>query len=200
MRICCAFTSPIKYESEEDYVRHHEIEVKCYGEEVMQDFIVAKFSVDQIMYWDAINDDVSIFEICDCDSDGMHQLNVILSDGKDEFREDLEIVTHVEHIMFMHKVVFHPEIDKYKQVIIDAVFNLFGRTSLAVTWDETTGLSSKQLAELGFKKVVSSYLIYRESAYSTPFEEMDHEEMDLDFFPTEEHEEWVMKEWEKEPS
>jgi hypothetical protein len=29
---------------------------------------------------------------------------------------------------------------------------------------------------------------------------MDHEEMDLDFLPTEEHEEWVMKEWEKEPS
>lgn len=198
MRIHCQFNAPIEYDDLGDYVRNHDIEIKCYDEDGLLEFTVAKISMDQIMYWDAINDEVSMFDICDNDSQGMRELNVILSEGKDEFRSDLEIDTFIDYIIFVHRAVFHPDIYPFRQAILNAVFNLFGRSTLAVTWMNATGLQTKELADIGFRRVVQSNLIYRQSALKNIF---DHEPIDLSdallLDATEQQEEWVMAEWKR---
>jgi hypothetical protein len=153
--------------------------------------------MDQILWSDALADGVPLFDICDNDSQGLHEAHVILTNGHDSFRPDLRIQEVTSHVMFLYGAVFHPSIHPFRQVILDTAFNLFGEESLALMWLDTSGLPESDLAELGFKKIAGEALIFRHSALSTPFSDRHSQRLDPDVEALPEHEEWLMKEWER---
>ena len=160
--------------------------------------IVGKLAVDQILWADAITDGVSLFDICDSDSQGLHEVHTILTKGKQDFRPDLQIQEVTNHVMFLYGAVFHPSIHVYRQGILDTVLNLFGEESVAVMWKDTSGLSEKELADLGFCKIAGSELIFRHSALRTPFHDAHPTGQDApDAVAEPEDEECVMQEWKK---
>src|SRR6202521_5803890 len=141
---------------------------------------------------------VSLFDICDSDSQGLHEVHTILTKGKQEFRPDLKIKEMTSHVMFLYGVVFHPSIYPHRQGILDAVLNLFGEESVAVMWKDTSGLSETELADLGFCKIAGSELIFRHSALPTPFRDANPTGQNTDDAVAEsEHEEWVLQEWKR---
>jgi hypothetical protein len=198
MRLHCEFSTPVARTDLDDYIRHLEISVGCYDEDSLNEYVVGKLAVDQIMWTDALVDDVSLFDICDSDSQGLHEVHTILTKGKQEFRPDLKIKEVTSHVMFVYGTVFHPSIHPYRQGILDAVLNLFGEESVGVMWKDTSGLSESELADLGFCKIAGSELIYRHSALRTPFHDTHPTGQNTDDVVAKpEHEEWVMQEWKR---
>src|SRR5690349_2249484 len=106
MRLYCEFSTPVARTDLNDYLRHLGISVGCYDEDALSEYIVAKLAVDQIMWADALTDGVSLFEICDNDSQGLHEVHTILTKGKQEFRPDLQIREVTSHVMFVYGAVF----------------------------------------------------------------------------------------------
>jgi hypothetical protein len=197
MRLHCQFNASIARTEVDDYVRSLEISVACYDEDFLNEYIVGKLAVDQILWADALIDGVSLFEICDNDSQGLHEVHAILTKGKKDFRPDLKIKEFTNHVMFLYGAVFHPSIHSSRQGILEAALNLF-EDSVAATWKGTSGLSDAELAELGFCKIVDSDLIFRHSGLRTPFHEAHPRGLEAGIAGAErEHEEWVMREWRK---
>ncbi len=196
MRLNVEFSAAVGRTDLDDYIRNLEITVTCYDEDGLNEYVVGKLALDQILWADAQTDGVSLFEVCDNDSQGMHELHVILTQGKQEFRSDLRINEVTSHVLFLYGAVFHPSIHPYRQGILDTAFRLFGDESLAVMWKETSGLSEAELAELGFCKVAGAELIFRHSTLRTPFGDRHPRGMNTDDAVAEpECEEWVLKEW-----
>jgi hypothetical protein len=153
--------------------------------------------MDQILWNEALTDGVSLFDICDNDSQGLHEAHVILTNGQDTFRPDLGIEEVTNHVLFLYGAVFHPAIHEYRQGILDTAFNLFGEESVALMWLETSGLTEAELAELGFKKIAGEGLIFRHSVIRTPFSEGHPRGQDADVEALPEWYEWVLQEWER---
>ena len=198
MQLHCEFSIPVARSGYEDYIRHMEISVGCYDQNVTDEYIVGKLALDQILWADAIVDGVSLFDICDEDSQGLHEVHTILTKGKEDFRPDLKINDVTSHVMFLYGAVFHPSIHPYRQGILDTTLKLFGEDSLAVMWMNTSGLSETELAHLGFRKIAGSELIFRHSALRTPFSDANPTGQDTAAAVAEpEHEDWVMQEWKR---
>ena len=195
MRLHCEFSTPVARTDLDDYIRHVEISVGCYDEDCSNEYTVGKLAMDQILWADALVDGVSLFEICDNDSQGLHEVHTILTKGKQDFRPDLKINEVTGHVMFLYGAVFHACIHPYRQGILDAAFNLFGEESLAVMWKDTSGLSESDLADLGFCKIVGSDLIFRHSALRTKFGDEHPTGHDADVVALPVYEEWVEEEW-----
>jgi hypothetical protein len=196
MRLHCEFSTPVARTDLDDYIRHLEISVRCYDEDALNEYLVGKLAVDQILWAEAITDGVSLFDICDSDSQGLHEVHTILTRGKQEFRPDLRITEITSHVMFVYGSVFHPSIHPYRQGILDAALNLFGEDSLAVMWKDTSGLPEKELADLAFCKIAGSDLIFRHSALRTPFHDAHPTGQDASGAVAEaETEAWVLQEW-----
>jgi hypothetical protein len=197
MRLRCEFLTPVARSETDDYVRHLVISIECFDKECAEEYVVGKLAMDQILWMDALVDGVSLFEICDNDSQGLHEAHVILTNGNDSFRPDLKIEDVTNHVMFLYGAVFHPSIYAYRQGILDTAFRLFGEESLALMWLETSGLPKSALGELGFKKIARESLIFRHSAERTLFSDQYPQGQDADVEALPEYEDWVMKEWEQ---
>ena len=196
MRLRCEFSTPVVRSDVDDYIRHLVISIECFGKDY-DSHVVGKLAMDQILWNDALADGVPLFDICDNDSQGLHEAHVILINGHDSFRPDLGIEEITNHVMFLYGAVFHPSIHPYRQGILDTAVNLFGEESLALMWLETSGLPEADLADLGFKKIAGEALIFRHSALRTPFGDRHPQGQDADVEALPEYEEWVEKEWEE---
>lgn len=197
MRLHCEFSTGIGRTDLDDYVRHLEISVGCYDEDYLNEYTVGKLSLDQILWMDALVDGVSLFEICDNDSGGMHEVHSILTKGKQEFRPDLQIKEVTDHVLFLYGAVFHPSIHPYRQAILQSIFRLFGEECLAVMWKDTSGLSETELADLGFRKIAGSDLIFRHMTLRTPFSDRFPKGQDAEVTAQPEFDEWVKLEWKR---
>ncbi len=197
MRLLWEFYTPVARTDLDDYVRELEILVGCHDADGLNEYIVGRLAMDQILWADALVDGVSLFEICDNDSQGLHEMHTILTKGKQDFRPDLRINEVTNHVMFLYGAVFHPAIHPYRQGILEAAFTLFGEESLAVMWKDTSGLSGAELADLGFCKIVGSELIFRHSALRTPFRDQFPRGQDAEVDAQPEYEDWVEEEWKR---
>ena len=200
MRLHCEFSAPVARTDLDDYIRHLEISVGCYDEDALNEYIVGKLAVDQILWMDAIVEGVSLFEICDADSAGLHEVHTILTKGRQEFRPDLRRSRRSRATSCSCTVaVFHPSIHPYRQGVLDAAAEpVRWEESLAVMWMGISGLSETELADLGFSKIAGSDLIFRHSALRTPFHDAHPTGQDADdAVAGPGHEEWVMREWKR---
>jgi hypothetical protein len=179
----------------EDYVRSFRIDVRCWDEDGTREYLVGRVAADEILWGDAIDDGESLLDICDCDSQGLHELHVILTQGTNEFREDLQIEEPVHYVLFVYEAVFHPDITPYRVSVLDAVFGLFGIYSLAVMWREVGDVPVVEQVQLGLCKVAGTDLVFRHNALVSPYSQQQPRGMEIDFPATAEMERWVRREW-----
>jgi hypothetical protein len=196
MYLHCEFETPVDRGTPGDYVRKLLITVKAYDADLSEAYTVGKLAMKQILWAQALADGMSLYEICDNDSQELNELHAILTDGEeDTFRPEVETDEITSHVMFLHAAVFHPVVHRFRKAILDAAFNLFGVDTLGVMWQETTGYSPSQLWVLGFKKIAGESLFYRHAALPTPFSRRHPQGQEADVQALPEHEAWVNAEW-----
>ncbi|AMV29410.1 hypothetical protein VT84_33760 [Gemmata sp. SH-PL17] len=159
----------------ENYVRSLQVDVRCFDENTEREYLVARVALDHVLWGDAIADGESLFRICDNDSQGLHELHVILTNGTNNIRDDLEIPAPVSAVIFVHNAVFHPDVRPYRIAVLDVVFNLLGEHTLAVMWREVGDLTEREQVELGLARVAGTNLVFRHNALSTPYAELNPE-------------------------
>ena len=101
MRLHCDFSTAVSRSEVDDYVRHLVLTVEAFSKD-FEACVVGKLAMDQILWNDALADGVSLFEICDNDSQGLHEAHVILTNVHDTFRPDLKIREATSHVMFLY--------------------------------------------------------------------------------------------------
>jgi hypothetical protein len=194
VRLSCSFDSSIGRFQLEDYVRELEITVFSF-DELGQDVTVGKIAATQVLWADAEIDGESLLHICDSDSQGLCEVYRTLTNKKGKIRADLKTYEVVDHVIFVYRIVLHPSLAVFRQAILEPVLTLFGETSLAVMWKDTGDFSEAEMAELGFCKIAGEELIFRHSAFKTPFSEKHPRGQDVDFVATPQHQAWVEEQW-----
>src|SRR5690348_7069672 len=101
MYLHCEFDTPVARGTPGDYVRKLLITVKGLDANDSEAYTVAKMAMKQILWAQALADDMSLYEICDNDSQELNELHAILTDGEeDTFRPELETGEITNHVMF----------------------------------------------------------------------------------------------------
>ena len=194
IHLACSFVSSIGRQQLEDYVRELEVAVFSF-DELGQEVILGRIAATQVLWADAEIDGQSLFDICDNDSQGLYEVYRTLTNKKGRIRTDLQTYEVVDHVIFVYRIVLHPDLVFCQQAILESVVTLFGHESLAVMWKDTGHFSESELAELGFCKIAGEELIFRHSAFKTPFSETDPRGLDVDFDARTEHAAWVAERW-----
>ena len=192
--LSCSFVSSIGRHQLEDYVRELEVAVFSFdasGHEV----ILGRIAATQVLWIAAEIVGQSLFDICDNDSQGLYEVYRTLTNKKGQIRTDLKGYEVVDHVIFVYRIVLHPDLVFCRRAILESVVTLFGHDSLAVMWKDTGNFSESELAELGFCKIAGEDLIFRHSAFKTPFSESDPRGLDVDFDARPEHAAWVAGRW-----
>ncbi len=197
MHLHFEFETSTTRDTPEDYVRYQLINAKCYDADFAEAYMLARLATTQVLWADALTDGVSLYEVCDGDSQELYDVYEILTLGEDDFRPELQVEENTSHVMFLRAAVFHPVVHRYRKAILDTAFKVLGVDSVAVMWEETSGLSMAQLSQLGFKKVSRQPLVYRHSASLTPFRMRYPQGQEADVTASPEHEAWVNEAWEK---
>ena len=196
IHLSCSFDACIGRFELEDYVRELEVAVISF-DELGQQVILGRLAATQIRWADAEIDGEPLFDICDNDSQGLYEVYRTLTNKKGKIRADLKTYELVDHVIFVYRIVLHPDLVMYRQGILESVITLFGHESLAVMWKDTGGFSEAELAELGFCKIAGEELIFRHSAFKTPFSEKHPRGLDAEFIATPDHQAWVEVQWGK---
>jgi hypothetical protein len=197
IRLFCSFDSSIGRFELEDYVRELEVTVSSFDEGGQQ-VILGRVAATQVLWAAAEIDGEPLFDICDSDSQGLYEVYRTLTNKKGKIRADLKAYEVVDHVIFVYRIVLHPDLGLYRQGILESVITLFGYESLAVMWKDTGDFSEAELAELGFRKIAGEELIFRHSAFKTPFSEKNPRGQDVDFDAMPEHQAWVEEQWAKD--
>ncbi len=196
IRLSCSFVATIGRFDLGDYVRELEVAVLSY-DDLGQEIILGRIAVTQVLWMAAEIDGEPLFDICDNDSQGLYEVYRTLTNKKGKIRADLKAYEVVDHVIFVYRIVLHPELIFCRQAILDSVITLFGEQSLAVMWKDTGDFTDAELAELGFCKIAGEELIFRHSSFKTPFYEAHPRGLDVDFDATPEQQAWVEEQWSK---
>ena len=197
IRLACSFVASIGRHQLEDYVRELEVDVLAFDKSG-QEVLVGRIAATQVLWADAENDQESLFDICDCDSQGLYEVYRTLTDKQGKIRTDLNADEVVDHIIFVHRIVLHPDLVFCRKAILDSVVTLFGCESLAVMWKDTGNFWEFELAALGFCRIAGEELIFRHSGFKTPFSKAHPRGLDVDFEARPEHAAWVAEHWGEE--
>ena len=196
--VTCQFETPIGRSDYSDYVRSLRLDVSgC--DDVGNRILLGKIAADQVLVGDAQTEGMPLFDVCDQDSQGLHDTCVALFDERGEFQPELGIDEITDHFIFVWKAVLHSRLRPYLQGVIDTIGTMFGNECVLAMWHQTTDLSDAELASLGFRRIAGSNLIYRHSALRSDYSEEHLCGMDvpLEFEAEESDEEWVLTEWKK---
>ena len=193
----CNFTAPIARTMQDDYVREITIDIRCFDEAGANDYMVGRIALSQVLWNDARAEGESLFEICDNDSQGLYEVFTALCDESGDVRPEFEIDDVFNHVIFVYRVVLHPEVRPYAQSILDAAVDLLGHDALVVMWRGLGGIADTDLAELGFRKVAGTELICRQSTHRSKFSDKYPRGQDVDLAGRPEFESWFNEEWKR---
>lgn len=179
------------------YIRKNEIDVWCQtaGDEPT---VAARLAVDYLDITLAENEGQSIFLICDAHSAAWTEVYETTIEPDIEFlgiREDFGFDNPVHGLVVIHEAVFHPDINSWRTFILDSLCRMFPEDTATVMWNHTTNLEPKELASLGFRKVVGSKILFRpnmlENTYSALNDNRDPDELIV----VEDAQEYVDEQW-----
>jgi hypothetical protein len=196
--VTCEFETPIGRSDHSDYVRSLRLDVSgC--DDVGNRILLGRIAADQVLVGDAQTEGMRLFDVCDQDSQGLHETYVALFDEQGEFQSELNIDEPADSLIFVWRAVLHSRLRPYRQGVIDTIGTLFGNECVLAMWHGTTELSDAELASLGFRRIAGSALIYRHLALRSDFSDEHSCGMDvpLKFEAEESDEEWVLTEWKK---
>jgi len=130
------------------------------------------------------------------------EVHGVLTNGNDpqELRDDLEIELPVSDVLFVYRIVLHPDLQSGDRIAIlnAAIRAVTTDDALVVMWnnaDYNTQFTEKEFADLRFAKIAGGNLIYRDLHYQTTFDKEYPQGREVDLIPTRAHERWVRKEW-----
>jgi hypothetical protein len=181
----------------EDFIVAITVDVLAHDETSSGPYVVGRIAMDRILWRQACARGESLFDVCDCDSQGMHEMHMILTDGTNDIREDFNLDEPIDDVLFIHQMLVHPDLKQHRQAILDGVVNLHMAMSLAAIWQQTCDFTDPELNELGFRKIAGEPLFVRSWSFPSRFEEEHPDGLDIDFDGTPAHEEWVESEWKK---
>ena len=110
IRLSCSFVSSIGRQQLEDYLRELEVAVFSFDESG-QEVILGRIAATQVLWADAEIDGESLFDICDNDSQGLYEVYRTLTNKKGKIRTDLKAYEVVDHVIFVYRIVLHPDLD-----------------------------------------------------------------------------------------
>jgi hypothetical protein len=193
IRIACRFDTPLHRVDHHDYLRPLELDVLGW-DDAGQEVLLGRVGADKLLWFTAELDGVPAFDICDEDSQGWHDVYKALT-HKGRIRDDLGVDEFVDHVIFIHRIVLHPDLEFCRQGVLDTIATLFGQESLTVLWKDLAGFSESELAQLGFRKIAGQDLIVRHSSYRTVFSDLFPKGQPADFTARAEQVEWVREQW-----
>ncbi len=178
---------------EDDYVRP--VVIKVIGEdEQCGQYEVGRLYADLVAWAEALDLGESLEDICDNDSEGLLWVFQAIAHESGEIREDLVDVPST-NVLFIYDITLAPSLHEYKQAILYRVANLFGDQTLTVSWLTDSGFQEAELAELGFKKIAATPMIFRHNCLLDHFSERNPQGAETwDFEPKLEDEKWVKRE------
>lgn len=196
--VSCQFETPIGRSDYSDYVRALQLDISgcdAEGDRVL----LGKISADQVLVGDAQVDGMPLFDVCDQDSQGLHEAYVALFDANGEFQSELNLDDHADTLIFIWRAVVHSRLMPYLQGVIATIGSMFSEATVVAMWHTTTGLSDAELAALGFRRIAGSGLIYRHSALKSDFTDEHPTGMDvpIEFEAEESDAEWLLAKWKK---
>lgn len=194
VRIACTFSTPIAFTDEEDYLRTLDIRILGWDVDGEHWRPVGRVFADVVLWSQAEARGVSLFDVCDGDSQGWYEVHRILTDKGDSIREDLQIDLPFNHVLFIHGVIVVPDLQPELMPVLDSVSRLYGHDVVVAMWLEKDLCSPKTLADLGFRKVAGERLIYRHNANQSVFSINNPNGLNINFTATEEHERWYVDE------
>ena len=112
--------------------------------------------------------------VCDADSQGWLEVYEALFEpqgDEGELRREFDFDDLVSDVLFIHKAVFHPLIENWGGYILDHVSRLIDSNSATVMWQKTVGLSDKELAGVGFRRIAGEKLLFRPNMLQHPCDE-----------------------------
>ena len=196
--VSCQFETPIGRSDYSDYVRALQLDISgcdADGNRVL----LGRIAADQVLVGDAQVDGMTLFDVCDQDSQGLHEAYVALFDENGEFQSELNLDDHADTQIFIWRAVVHPRLLPYLPGVLATIGSLFSEATVVAMWHDTTGLSDTELASLSFRRIAGSELIYRHSALKSDFTDEHPTGMDvpLEFEAEESDAEWVLAKWKK---
>lgn len=196
--VSCQFETPIGRSDYSDYVRTLQLDISGCDADGNR-ILLGKIAADQVLISDALVQGMPLFDVCDQDSQGLHEAYVALFDTEGEFQSELDLDDYADTLIFVWRAVLHSRVRPYIQGVIATIGSLFSQATVLAMWHGTTDLSDAELASLGFRRISGSELIYRHSALRSDFSNEHPAGMDvpLDLDPEESDEEWVLAEWNK---
>jgi len=196
--VSCQFETPIGRSDYSDYVRALQLDISGCDADGNR-ILLGRIAADQVLVGDAQIEGLTLFDVCDQDSQGLHDAYVALFDENGEFQSELNLENHVDTLIFIWTAVVHPRLLPYLQGVIATIGSLFSEASVVAMWHTTTGLTDAELASLGFRRIAGSVLIYRHSALRSDFTDEHPKGLDvpLEFEPAESDAEWVLARWNK---
>jgi len=194
VRISCTFATPMALMDDEDYLRPLDITIMGWDSKKELWRNVGKVFADLVLWSQAELDGVSLFDVCDGDSQGWYEVHQILTEDRDDIRRDLELDDLFHHVLFIYDLFLVEALTPHFQPILDSVANLFGESVIVAMWLEDGLCSQKHLAELGFRKIAGERLIYRHNAHMTDFARKHPRGLNVEFEATETHESWFDEE------
>ena len=196
--VSCQFETPIGRSDYSDYVRALQLDISgcdANGDRIL----LGKMAADQVLIGDAQVDGMSLFDVCDEDSQGLHDAYVALFDESGEFQSELNLEDPADTLIFIWRAVVHSRLLPYLQGVIATIGSLFSEATVVAMWHSTTGLSDAELASLGFRRIAGSGLIYRHTALRSDFTNEHPTGLDVpvEFEAEESDAEWVLAKWKK---
>ncbi len=141
-----------------------------------------------------------IIDVCDSDSSEWEYVySSVIEPAHDfsEIRRDFGFDSPVNHLVYIRGTVFHPSLREWQNFIIDSVCRLLSKDSAIVMLKGETDLTLKELADLGFRMVAGSELLFRPNMLENPYSIIKDERDSLDLKVSADVEEFVELEWEK---
>jgi len=195
MHLFCSYIASLTRQDPEDFVREVEVDVKSYDEFCVYEFTIGRFAFKQVLWTEIEDSDWTKDDVLDSDSQELIDIYDAMFGPDGDFIPELRLNEPTECIVVLDRVVLHPEIVECEQHLLNAALELFTYASLVVAWRPLLKMSDRELAQIGFKKLAGSSLVFRHSCLKNEYQSMFPRGFDDSVDATEDHEEWFLKEW-----
>lgn len=201
MHLQCSFCAELFREEYYQYFHEFDIAVKEH-DEVGKEHLVGRVLIDKLFWQTAQIDGEPLAEICDDDSEGWYEVHQAITspDDPQELSDDLRVAEGVSEVLFVHRVLLHPDISD-RVAVLDAIFRAVTDEDAIIVMlhdaPQNTTFTEQEYAALGFAKFAGTDLIYRDCHLLTAFGKANPRGKDVGLAATEEHEKWVHAEWER---
>ena len=116
---CCSYRAELCRQEYSSYIHEYQIDIKedatafdDRGQEIGVEWLLGRVLIDKLLWQTAQIDGEAVADICDEDSAGWYEVHQTIADPDDpqELRDDLCVETGVADVLFLHRLLLHPDI------------------------------------------------------------------------------------------